>query len=152
MSGMKILVGTINGAVAMMAVSFLIWSVLLADYFSTQMPGVEALDPQNHLFQILAASVHAMLVTIFLHRKEASSLGACMKDAALLGALMWLGVESLEHGILWNVDHAGCDGRRSTLFHPVRSWRRSDFLDDNARGIAIGADWRVGYRRFSLGA
>ncbi len=117
MSGIKMLAGTINGAVAMMAVSFLIWSVLLADYFSAQMPGVEALDPQNLLFQILAASVHALLVTIFLHRKEASSLGACMKDAALLGALMWLGVNLWNMGSygMWTMQGAMADALLSSI-------------------------------------
>ena len=46
MDAKKLLVGTINGAVGMMAVAFVIWDVLLKDFFSAQM-SVEALDPPN---------------------------------------------------------------------------------------------------------
>ncbi len=58
MDAKKLLVGTVNGAVGMMAVAYLIWDVLLKDFFSAQM-SVEALDPPILLLQVLSSACGA---------------------------------------------------------------------------------------------
>ena len=96
MDAKKLLVGTVNGAVGMMAVAYLIWDVLLKDFFSAQM-SVEALDPPILLLQMLSSACGALLLTIVLSWKNPSGVSEAMKDAALIGVLMWLGVN------LWNM-------------------------------------------------
>ena len=96
MDAKKLLVGTINGAVGMMIVAFVMWDVLLKDFFSAQM-SVEALDPPNLVLQLLSSACGALLLTIVLSWKNPSGVTEAMKDAALIGVLMWLGVN------FWNM-------------------------------------------------
>ena len=108
MDAKKLLVGTINGAVGMMIVAFVMWDVLLKDFFSAQM-SVEALDPPNLVLQLLSSACGALLLTIVLSWKNPSGVTEAMKDAALIGVLMWLGVNFWNMGsyVMWNSMQAG---------------------------------------------
>lgn len=101
MDAKKLLVGTLNGTVGAMATAFVIWEVLLTDYFSGQMPGVEALNPPDMMLLVIAAATHALLLTIILGWKSPASGSQAMKDGALVGVLMWAGVN------LWNTGSYG---------------------------------------------
>ncbi len=103
MDAKKLLVGTINGAVGMMVVAYLMWDVLLKDFFNA-MVSLEALDPPILLLQVLSSACGALLLTIVLSWKNPSGVSEAMKDAALVGVLMWLGVHFWNMGsyVMWN--------------------------------------------------
>ena len=117
MDAKRLLVGTLNGAVGALATAFLIWEVLLADYFSGQMPGVEALDPPDMVLQVLAAALHALLITILLGWKKPTSSTEAMKAGALVGGLLWAGVNLWNMGAygMWTLQGALVDALMSTL-------------------------------------
>jgi hypothetical protein len=103
MDSKKLLVGTVNGTVGMMAVAYLMWGVLLRDFFSARM-SIEALDPPILLLQVLSCACGALLLTIVLSWKNPSGVSEAVKDAALVGVLMWLGVNFWNMGsyVMWD--------------------------------------------------
>ena len=117
MDAKRLLVGTLNGTVGALVTAFLIWEVLLADYFSGQMPGVEALDSPDMVLQVLAAAVHALLITILLGWKQPTSGSEAMKAGALVGGLLWAGVNLWNTGAygMWTLQGALVDALMSTL-------------------------------------
>lgn len=101
MDAKKLLVGTLNGAVGMMLVAYVMWDVLLVDFFSQQMVNVEPLASPNVGLQFLSSIVSALLLTIVLSWKKPSGLQEAAKDAAIVGVLIWLGAN------FWNMGTYG---------------------------------------------
>jgi len=101
MDAKKLLVGTLNGAVGMMLVAYVMWDVLLVDFFSQQMVNVEPLASPNIGLQLLSSGVSALLLTIVLSWKNPSGLQEAAKDAAIVGVLIWLGAN------FWNMGTYG---------------------------------------------
>ena len=101
MDAKKLLVGTLNGAVGMMFVAYVMWDVLLVDFFSQQMVNVEPLASPNVGLQFLSSGVSALLLTIVLSWKNPSGLQEAAKDAAIVGVLIWLGTN------FWNMGTYG---------------------------------------------
>ena len=101
MDAKKLLVGTLNGAVGMMLVAYVMWDVLLVDFFSQQMVNVEPLASPNVGLQFLSSIVSALLLTIVLSWKKLSGLQEATKDAAIVGVLIWLGAN------FWNMGTYG---------------------------------------------
>ena len=101
MDAKKLLVGTLNGAVGMMLVAYVMWDVLLVDFFSQQMVNVEPLASPNVGLQFLSSIVSALLLTIVLSWKKPSGLQEATKDAAIVGVLIWLGAN------FWNMGTYG---------------------------------------------
>ena len=101
MDAKKLLVGTLNGAVGMMLVAYVMWDVLLVDFFSQQMVNVEPLASPNIGLQFLSSGVSALLLTIVLSWKNPSGLQEAAKDAAIVGVLIWLGAN------FWNMGTYG---------------------------------------------
>ena len=91
MDAKKLLVGTVNGTVGMMLVAYVMWDVLLVDFFSQQMVTVEQLASPNLGLQVLSSAFSALLLTIVLSWKNPSGLQEAAKDAAIVGVLIWLG-------------------------------------------------------------
>ena len=101
MDAKKLLVGTLNGAVGMMLVAYVMWDVLLVDFFSQQMVNVEPLASPNVGLQFLSSIVSALLLTIVLSWKKPSGLQEATKAAAIVGVLIWLGAN------FWNMGTYG---------------------------------------------
>ena len=97
----KLLVGTVNGTVGMMLVAYVMWDVLLVDFFSQQMVTVEQLASPNVGLQVLSSVFSALLLTIVLSWKNPSGLQEAAKDAAIVGVLIWLGAN------FWNMGTYG---------------------------------------------
>ena len=91
MDAKKLLVGTVNGTVGMMLVAYVMWDVLLVDFFSGQMVTVEQLASPNLGLQVLSSVFSALLLTIVLSWKNPSGPQEAAKDAAIVGVLMWFG-------------------------------------------------------------
>ncbi len=101
MDAKKLLVGTLNGAVGMMLVAYVMWDVLLVDFFSQQLVNVDPLASPNVGLQVLSSIVSALLLTIVLSWKKPSGLQEATKDAAIVGVLIWLGAN------FWNMGTYG---------------------------------------------
>jgi hypothetical protein len=101
MDAKKLLVGTLNGAVGMMLVAYVMWDVLLVNFFSQEMVNVEPLASPNVGLQFLSSGVSALLLTIVLSWKNPSGLQEAAKDAAIVGVLIWLGAN------FWNMGTYG---------------------------------------------
>ena len=68
----KLLAGTVSGTAGMMLVAYVMWDVLLVDFFSGQMVTVEQLASPNLGLQVLSSVFSALLLTIVLSWKNPS--------------------------------------------------------------------------------
>jgi len=99
MDGKRLMIGTLVGGVVMFALGYVIFVLLMGDYFSSQitMPGLERETPIIWA-QLLGTAVLAALVTLCLEWSGASSPMQAFKIGAIVGLLVWVGVDFIYYG------------------------------------------------------
>lgn len=84
----RLMTGTVVGAIAMMAVGYLAWEVLFAEYFAAWDEG----NPVVWWALITGNLVMAAILTMWLDKSGASGWMDSAKSGAMLGLMVWLGL------------------------------------------------------------
>jgi hypothetical protein len=86
---MKILRGTVFGGIAYFLLGWLVWGILLMDFFSANMNQSTSRPPEEMVWWaiILSNLVMALLLTLILHWARAKSIIDGLKFGALFGLL-----------------------------------------------------------------
>ncbi|MFV1987176.1 MAG: hypothetical protein ACC682_07830 [Gemmatimonadota bacterium] len=100
MNGKRLVIGTLVGGVVLFALGYVIFVLLMGDYYSKQitMPGLERAAPIIWP-QLLGTASLAALVTLCLEWSGASSAAQAFKIGAIVGLLAWLGVDLIFYGV-----------------------------------------------------
>ena len=100
----RLMTGAVVGGIVMLGLGYLIWEVLFASYFA-------AWDNENARIWWAAGAgslVLAGLLTMWLDKSGASDWMAAAKSGAVLGFMVWLGINMLFHS--W-------DGGETLMLH-----------------------------------
>jgi len=91
---MKILRGTIFGGIAYFLLGWLVWGILLMDFFSANMNQCASRPAEDMVWWaiILSNLVIALLLTLILHWAKARSIIDGLKFGALFGLLFGSGI------------------------------------------------------------
>ena len=88
----RLAIGTVVGGIAMFAIAYLIWDIAL-DYWNAAFVASGVSKPQVVWGAVLSNVAHAALVTLAIDRCGASTIGAGVKVGAIVGFLVWSGVD-----------------------------------------------------------
>ena len=89
----RLAIGTVVGGIAMYAVSYLIWNIAL-DYWVGGFAAAGVARESELLWAAALSNVpHAALVTLAIGWSGASTIGGGVKVGAIVGCLVWLGVD-----------------------------------------------------------
>ena len=98
----KLLVGTLVGAVVIYAVGYVIWDLLVGDFYDANMGSATGVnrDPQLLWAVIIGTVGYAVFITLaIVTRAGSSSIADGLKVGATVGFLMWLTVDFFFLGI-----------------------------------------------------
>ena len=87
----RLMTGAVVGGVVMMGLGYLIWEVLFADYFAAWDTGEAAI----WWSRAVGALTLAALLTMWLDKSGASEWMDAAKSGAVLGFMIWLGINML---------------------------------------------------------
>jgi hypothetical protein len=103
----RFLIGMVVGAVILYAVGWLIWGLLFADFFAANVGGATNLVREAPIYWpgILGHFAVAALVTLAIGWSGALSWVEGLKIGAIVGFLLWFGVDFIHYGSLdkWNL-------------------------------------------------
>ena len=89
----RLAIGTVVGGIAMFVVGYLIWNILL-DYWNGAFDAAGvAREPQLLWVSALSNVPFAALVTLVIERGGSSTIGGGVKIGAIVGFLVWAGVD-----------------------------------------------------------
>ena len=89
----RLAIGTVVGGIAMYAVSYLIWNIAL-DYWVGGFAAAGVARESELLWAAALSNVpHAALVTLAIGWSGSSTIGGGVKVGAIVGCLVWLGVD-----------------------------------------------------------
>jgi len=94
MNGKRLLIGTIVGGITLYLLGRLLWGVLFADFFAANTGSATGVNRETVLLWASALGIMSMacLVTLALHWSGASSVFQGFKTGAIVGFLVWFGV------------------------------------------------------------
>ena len=89
----RLAIGTVVGGIAMFVVGYLIWNILL-DYWNGAFDAAGvAREPQLLWAVVLSNVPAAALITLAIERGGSSTIGGGVKIGAIVGFLVWSGVD-----------------------------------------------------------
>ena len=94
----RLLIGTLVGGITMYLVGYLIWDLAFADFWVANSAQGVSRDAPVIWAQALGTLSLATLVTLAIGWAGASSVGEAFKIGALVGFLVWFGVDFLLYG------------------------------------------------------
>ena len=93
MDAKRLAIGTVVGGIAMFVVGYLIWNILL-DYWNGAFDAAGvAREPQLLWAVVLSNVPAAALITLAIERGGSSTIGGGVKIGAIVGFLVWSGVD-----------------------------------------------------------
>ncbi len=98
----RFVIGTLVGGVTMYVVGYLIWGLAFADFFAANAGSATGVARETSLAWAVAlgALSLAALVTLAVGSRAASStIGGGFKIGAIVGFLVWFGVDFIHYGI-----------------------------------------------------
>ena len=93
MDAKRIAIGTVVGGLAMFAVGYLIWNIVLDYWVGAFVAAGVARDSELLWVNALSNVTHAALVTLAIGWSGSSTIGGGVKVGAIVGCLVWLGVD-----------------------------------------------------------
>ena len=103
----RLVIGTLVGGITMYLVGYLIWGVAFADFFAANTGSATGVAREASLVWAVALGTLSLaaLVTLAVgSRAGSSTIGGGFKIGAIVGFLVWLGVDFIHYGIM-NVDN-----------------------------------------------
>ena len=104
MDSRRLLIGAVVGTVAMFALGWLVFDLAFGSFYeaSSNLPAEAVRDTRILWAWVGGAGALAILVTFAITWAGASSFGSGFKVAAIVGFLVWLGVDLLRYS---GIDH-----------------------------------------------
>jgi hypothetical protein len=107
MDAKRLVIGTLVGGITMYIVGYLIWGLALADFFAANAGSATGVAREVPVLwaRALGTLSLATLVTLAIGWTRSSSVGEAFKIGALVGFLVWFGVDFLRYGNtnVWNL-------------------------------------------------
>ena len=103
----RFLIGTLVGGITMYLLGYLIWTLAFADFFAANTGSATGVAREASLVWAVALGTLSLaaLVTLAVgSRAGSSTIGGGFKIGAIVGFLVWLGVDFIHYGIM-NVDN-----------------------------------------------
>ena len=103
----QLMIGTLVGGITMYLVGYLIWDLAFAGFFAANAGSATGVvrDPQLIWAVVLGTLSLAALITLAVgSRTGSSTIGAGFKIGAIVGFLVWFGVDFILFGV-WNVSN-----------------------------------------------
>jgi len=96
----RLLTGAVVGGIAMMAAGYVIWDVLMTDWFAANAGSAENLWREAPVWWavILGTCVLAALVTAIIDKCDDLTVMSGFKWGGLIGLMIWLGVDMILFG------------------------------------------------------
>ncbi len=95
----KLAIGTLVGGVVMFLLGYLIFATVFANFYAANEVEGVARDAPIYWAQVLGTFGLAALVTLALGWSGASSIGEAFKIGAIVGFLVWFGVDFILYGV-----------------------------------------------------
>ena len=98
----RFVIGTLAGGITMYLVAYLIWVLTLADFFAANAGSATGVARETDLVWavVLGTLSLAALVTLAVGRRDGSAtIGDGLKIGAIVGFLVWFGVDFIHYGI-----------------------------------------------------
>ncbi len=98
----RFIVGTVVGGVALYILGYVIWDILLADFYAANAGSATGVskDPQVLWAVCVGTLAYAALITLAIGtRSESASIVDGVKIGAVVGLLLWLTVDMIFFGI-----------------------------------------------------
>ncbi len=104
----RFVIGTLVGGITMQLVGYLIWVVALADFFAANAGSATGVERETDLVWAIALGTFSLaaLVTLAVgSRGGSSTIGQGFKTGAIVGFLVWFGVDFIHYGVtnVWNL-------------------------------------------------
>lgn len=98
----RFLIGTLVGGITMYLLGYLIWTLALADFFAANTGSATGVAREARLVWAVALgnlSLAALVTLAVGSRAGSSTIGAGFKIGAIVGFLVWFGVDFIHYGI-----------------------------------------------------
>jgi len=105
MNTKQFVVGALVGTVALYILGYIIWDVLVADFFSANMGSASGVERETQLIwaSVVGTAGYAVLLTLAIGTRAGSATVADgLKVGAIVGFLVWFTVDFILLGA-WNV-------------------------------------------------
>ena len=89
----RLAIGTVVGAITLQLIGYLIWNIVFDFYFAAIDASGVAREPQLLWVAALSNVPFAALVTLAIERGGSSTIGGGVKIGAIVGFLVWSGVD-----------------------------------------------------------
>lgn len=99
MDGKRLLIGSVVGGIGVAVMGFLIYEMIFGSYFEGQSM-VAAREAPVIWTVVVASLAHGALLTLAIGWRNAWSVGSGLMTGALVGVLIWLGVDMILYSLM----------------------------------------------------
>ena len=96
----RLAIGTVVGAITLQLVGYLIWNIVFDFYFAAVDASGVAREPQLLWANMLGNLSLAALLTLAIDKVGASTIGRGIKIGAIVGFLVWFGVDFAHYAVM----------------------------------------------------
>jgi hypothetical protein len=130
MEAKRLVTGAVVGGAVMFVVGYLFWTVLFADFFASHVGSAAGVDREAPIWwaSALGTLLLATLVTLVIHWSGTTSMADGFKMGALVGVLVWGGVDFIFYG------HLNLNDLTATIADPAL-----ELLRTGLGGLAVAA-------------
>lgn len=98
----RLAVGTLVGGITLHVVGYLIWGVLFAEFFAANVGSATGVSREQRVFWAIAVgnlAFGALLTLAIMSRARSTTIMEGIKIGAIVGFLVWLGVDFIRYGL-----------------------------------------------------